>query len=294
MRNAAKVIRMSEDLISQYRVWLEENEKSRRTVEKYCHYAEQFRIFTGECILTKKLVIRWKENLKEHFSPGTVNGALAAVNGLFRFCGREDLKVRFLKVDRPIFYSSSRELTKQEYVRLVKAARREGNERLALLLQTVCSTGIRISELTDITVEAVKSRSAQVECKGRIRTVFLPATLCRLLADYAQRQGIRTGQIFVSRKGRPLDRSNIWRDMKKLGKIAGVSEEKIFPHNLRHLFARQFYGQEKDLLRLSDILGHSDINTTRIYTAESGYSHIRQLDNMGLVVERYNGIALLL
>ncbi len=294
MKNAGNEIKMSEDLISRYRVWLEENEKSRNTVDKYCRCAERLRKYAGEKPLTKALVIRWKEELKRELSPGTVNGALAAANGLFRFCGREDLKVRFLKVDRPIFYPSSRELTKQEYIRLVKAARHTKNERLALLLQTVCSTGIRISELENITVEAVKKRSAQVECKGRIRTVFLPKTLCGLLEGYACRLGIRTGQIFVTKGGKPLDRSNIWREMKKLGKTAGVAEEKIFPHNLRHLFARQFYVQERDLLRLSDILGHSDINTTRIYTAESGSSHIRRLEHMGLVVERYNGISLLL
>ena len=244
--------------------------------------------------MTKILVLQWKEELKNRFSPGTVNGALAALNGLFRYCGWKDLQVRFLKVGHQMFCPFKKELTKNEYVRLVKTARNRGDERLALLLQTVCSTGIRISELPGITVEAVRAKAASVECKGKIRTVFLPEALCVLLERYAKAREITSGPVFITRRGKPVDRSNVWRDMKKLAEEAQVDAEKIFPHNLRHLFARMYYNQEKDLLRLSDILGHSDINTTRIYTMESGTNHIRQLEKLDLVVERYNGISLLL
>ena len=285
---------VSGNLLESYAGWLEENEKSDRTVRKYLYYLEIFQQFLGKREVTKILVLQWKEELKNRFSPGTVNGALAALNGLFRYCGWKDLQVRFLKVGQQMFCPFKKELTKNEYVRLVKTARNRGDERLALLLQTVCSTGIRISELPGITVEAVRAKAASVECKGKIRTVFLPEALCVLLERYAKAREITSGPVFITRRGKPVDRSNVWRDMKKLAEEAQVDAEKIFPHNLRHLFARMYYNQEKDLLRLSDILGHSDINTTRIYTMESGTNHIRQLEKLDLVVERYNGISLLL
>ena len=217
--------KMSSDLWVQYERWMEENERSRGTIRKYGYYLALFQEYLGGREITRREVIRWKEVLKGRFSPGTVNGALAA-----------------------------------------------------------------------ITVEAACARSASVDYKGKIRTVFLPEALCRLLRRYADKRGIRSGQIFVTRGGRPLGRSNIWRDMKKLSQAAGVEPEKIFPHNLRHLFARTYYSQERDLLRLSDILGHSDINTTRIYTRESGADHLRRLEQLGLVVEgeKYNRITLLL
>ncbi len=283
---------LSDSLLENYKAWLKESEKSTRTVQKYGYYLNLFQSFLGGEQVTKQRVLCWKEELKERFSPGTVNGALAALNGLFRFCGWEDLQVRFLKVGRQTFCQARRELTRNEYIRLVRAARNEGDERLALVLQTICSTGIRISELSGITVEAVRARAAKIECKGKIRTVFLPTELCQLLNFYAQKMQICAGPVFVTRRGKPLDRSNVWRDMKKLSEKARVDQEKIFPHNLRHLFARMYYSQEKDLLRLADILGHSDINTTRVYTIESGENHIRQLEQLGLVVEQYNRISL--
>ncbi len=180
------------------------------------------------------------------------------------------------------------------YKRLVNVARSEGNERLSLLLQTVCSTGIRISELNYITVNAVDKQIAEVDCKGKVRTVFLTDGLCRLLKAYARKMNIVSGMIFVTRNGRPLDRSNIWREMKRISHKAGVNPDKVFPHNLRHLFARVYYSQEKDLVRLADILGHSSVNTTRIYTMESGENHLRQLEKMDLLIDRYNRIPLLL
>ncbi|CAK7045173.1 MAG: Tyrosine recombinase XerD [Bacteroides rodentium] len=177
---------------------------------------------------------------------------------------------------------------------MVEAARKDGNERLCLLIQTLCSTGIRISELSYITVTAVEKQIVQVDCKGKVRTIFLTRQLCRLLKEYAETRKIQSGTIFVTRSGKPMDRSNIWREMKKIGKKAGINPQKIFPHNLRHLFARVYYSQERDLLRLSDILGHSSVNITRIYTMESGENHVRQLERMGLLIEHYNRRGILL
>ena len=288
---------LSDNMIREYCIWLAENEKSQRTIKKYSYYLSQFQKFTGEERITKEQVLAWKKSLKKHFSPVTVNGALASVNGLFRHNGWKDCTARFLKIRRRIFSPQQKELTREEYERLVITARKCGNDRLALILQTICSTGIRISELSSITVEAVHKKMADVECKGRIRTIFLPEQLCGLLMEYACRNRIQGGMIFVTRTGKPVDRSNIWREMKKLGEKAKVDPDKIFPHNLRHLFARTYYSQEQDLLRLSDILGHSDINTTRIYTMESGENHRKQLEKLGLVVEKageYNRISLLL
>jgi len=244
--------------------------------------------------VSKENVILWKEELKERFSPVTANSALAALNGFLRWAGWEDCTVRLIKVKQRVFCSRQRELSREEYKRLVNVARSEGNERLSLLLQTVCSTGIRISELNYITVNAVDKQIAEVDCKGKVRTVFLTDGLCRLLKAYARKMNIVSGMIFVTRNGRPLDRSNIWREMKRISHKAGVNPDKVFPHNLRHLFARVYYSQEKDLVRLADILGHSSVNTTRIYTMESGENHLRQLEKMDLLIDRYNRIPLLL
>lgn len=281
-------------LLQEYEIWLYESEKSALTIKKYLHYLKEFERFMAGEPLSKSAVLRWKGELRTRIAPSTVNGALAAVNSLLRYMGREDCTVRFLKIRRRMFDSGQKELTKDDYRRLVTAAQENGNERLALLLQTVCSTGIRISELSYITVEAVAAHSVEVECKGKIRQVLLPGRLCRLLAEYAAKRNIRSGMIFVTCSGKKLDRSNIWREMKQLAREAGVAEEKVFPHNLRHLFARSFYNQEKDLLRLADILGHSSINTTRIYTIDSGKNHIRQIENLDLLVPSYNRITLML
>ncbi len=285
---------IDENLLSKYENWLYENERSRGTVKQYRACLARFVRFLDGKPISKDLVIRWKERLKKSMSPPTVNGFLAAVNGLLRFMGWNDCVVRFLKVKQRIFCQEGRELTKEEYRRLVLAARENGNERLALLIQTICSTGIRISELDNITVEAAGRKTAMVDCKGKVRRIFLPANLCRILLEYAEKKGIHSGMIFVTRTKRKMDRSNIWRDMKKAAVLAGVELGKVFPHNLRHLFARSFYSQEKDMLRLADILGHSSIATTRIYTMESGENHARQLEKMDLIINDYNKITLLL
>lgn len=289
---AKKVI--SDRMIEDYCQWLRQNEMSFGTITKYRHYLKVFRDFLKGNAVSKEKVIIWKDQLRERLSPVTANGALAALNSFFRFCGWEDCAVRFIKIKQRIFCPKQSELSREEYASLVSAAQREGNERLALLLQTVCSTGIRISELCYITVAAVEQQTAQVDCKGKVRTVFLTNALCRLLKEYAKKMNIQSGMIFVTRTGKPMDRSNIWREMKKIAIKAGVDTNKVYPHNLRHLFARVYYSQEKDLVRLSDILGHSSVNTTRIYTMESGENHIRQLEKMDLLIDRYNRIPLLL
>lgn len=209
---------------------------------------------------------------------------LTAANGYLRFYGWCELAVKLLRVQKSLFADESKEMTRAEYARLVQAAQRKDNERLALVIQTICATGIRVSELRFITVEAVQTGRAEISNKGKRRLVFLPEKLRRLLRSYARKQKKTAGAVFTTRTGKPLDRSNIWRDMKALCESAGVAPEKVFPHSLRHLFARTFYSLEKDLSRLADILGHSSIVTTRIYTAESGAVHARQMGRLGLVI----------
>ena len=217
-------------------------------------------------------------------APATVNSILAAVNGFFRFMGWKDIAVKLLKIQKALFCDERRELTRAEYARLVSAAQKVGNERLSLVMQTICATGTRVSELRFITVEAVTTGRAEICNKGKRRTVFLPGRLRRLLRKYLQKQKKTAGAVFTTRTGRPLDRSNIWRDMKSLCESADVEPGKVFPLNLRHLFARTYYSLEKDLSRMADILGHSSVNTTRIYTMESGGVHQRQLERMGLII----------
>ena len=217
-------------------------------------------------------------------APATVNSILAAVNGFFRFMGWKDIAVKLLKIQKALFCDERRELTRAEYARLVSAAQKVGNERLSLVMQTICATGTRGSELRFITVEAVTTGRAEICNKGKRRTVFLPGRLRRLLRKYLQKQKKTAGAVFTTRTGRPLDRSNIWRDMKALCESADVEPGKVFPLNLRHLFARTYYSLEKDLSRMADILGHSSVNTTRIYTMESGGVHQRQLERMGLII----------
>ena len=275
---------INEALIKRYLNYLREQERSAATLRKYEH---DLRVFCGEFKgepITKAGLIEWKEGLAARFAPSTVNSMLAVANGYLRFLGSPELCVKRLKIQRSLFLDERKELTRGEYVRLVRAARNLENERLALVIQTICATGIRVSELSFITVEAVYCGKAEIRNKGKIRVVFLPEKLRRLLKTYLRKQKKTAGAVFTTRTGRPLDRSNIWRDMKALCESAGVSPEKVFPHNLRHLFARTFYALERDLSRLADILGHSSLTTTRIYTAESGAIHARQMGRLGLVI----------
>ena len=275
---------INEFQIRRYLDYLQEQERSAATLRKYAHDLRVFAGYLRELPLTKAALIQWKQTLVAEFAPATVNSMLAVVNGYLRFMGWQALCVRPLKIQRALFLDERKELTRKEYARLVHAARQQEKERLALVIQTICATGIRVSELPFITVEAVFGGKAEISNKGKIRVVFLPEKLRRLLKAYVRRQKKTAGAVFTTRTGRPLDRSNIWREMKALCERAGVSPEKVFPHNLRHLFARTFYEMERDLSRLADILGHSSLTTTRIYTAESGVIHARQIGRLGLVI----------
>lgn len=282
MRN--ETLSLTTARIEKYAAFLREQERAAATIEKYVHDLTALAAFLAGREISKGLLLEWKETLIETYAPASVNSMLAAVNGFLSFCGLSELRLRKLKIQKSLFLSEDKELTKAEYVRLVRAAERGENQRLALVIQTICATGIRVSELRFITAEAVQCGRAEVSNKGKRRAVFLPDKLRKLLRAYLQKQKITTGAVFLSKNGRPLDRSNIWRDMKKLCESAGVEPSKVFPHNLRHLFARTFYALKKDLSRLADILGHSSVNTTRIYTAESGAVHARLLGRLGLVV----------
>ena len=269
---------------AEFAAWLREGEKSPATVEKYRREAARFTVWLEGREADRTAALAYKAALEEERSPAGVNGAVAALNGLFAFLGLGDCRLKAVRAQRRIFRDEARELTEREYRRLLAAAERRKNRRLLLVMETICATGIRVSELRFFTLEAVRAGRAEVRNKGKTRTVFLPGKLRKVLLKYAREKKIAAGPVFVTRTGRPLDRSNIWHEMKSLCREAGVAEGKVFPHNLRHLFARTYYGLEKDIVRLADILGHSSINTTRIYTMESGETHRRQLEKMRLVL----------
>lgn len=264
-----------------YRNYLIEEEKTEATIRKYLFDIASFRSWLSKAELSKTKVLEYKAYLLEWYAVSSVNSIISSLNSFFAYLGWFDLKVKTVKIQRQIFASNEKELTKAEYERLLNAAK--NNKRLYLLMQTICSTGIRVSELRHITVEAVVQKQAEINCKGKRRTVFLPNKLCEALKRYIKEQKIKSGPVFVTKNGKPLDRSNIWSDMKKLCKTAGVYESKVFPHNLRHLFARTYYSLQKDIVRLADILGHSSVNTTRIYTQESGEVHRLQIQKLGLL-----------
>lgn len=275
---------LNRDRIQLYEKALREREKSAATIRQYCRCLVSLRDYLRGSGVSKAVLIAWKQELSARYSAATVNVMLAAVNGFLDFCGWNDCRMKPLRIQREMFCREERELTGREYTRLVNAAGRKKNKRLCLVLQTICATGIRVSELRFITAEAVSSGRAAVCCKGKRRTVFLPKKLCCLLRSYLEKEKRTKGAVFVTKSGNHLDRSNIWREMKHLCAEARVEAEKIFPHNLRHLFARTYYSLEKDLSRLSDILGHSNVNTTRVYTVESGKVHRKQLERMSLVI----------
>ena len=275
--------KFTSETIKSFKEYLINEEKANATINKYLHDVSEFQIWLGEQELCKTVVLSYKSYLCEKYAPASVNATLSSLNSFFCFMEWYDLKVKNLKIQKQIFASMDKELTKFEYDRLLKAAKQKKNERLYLLMQTICSTGIRVSEVRYVTVEAVGRGVAEINCKGKRRQVFLPKQLCQILKQYIKEQKIKSGAVFVTRKGNPLDRSNIWSDMKKLCKAANVSEKKVFPHNLRHLFARTYYSLQKDIVRLADILGHSSVNTTRIYTMETGEIHRRQIQKLGLL-----------
>ena len=271
--------------IQDFYTWLKSEEKSENTVDKYIRDVTAFMAHLGGGAITKETVIVYKNKLiADSYAVRSINSMLASLNSFFDFLGWVDLKVKSIKLQRQIYCPEEKELTKAEYIRLVNTAKQKGNERLNLLIQTICGTGIRVSELQFITVEAVKCGEATVSLKGKTRTVFIVKELKQKLLRYAAEQKIESGAIFITRTGKPMSRTNIWREMKNLCTQAGVNPDKVFPHNLRHLFARTFYGIEKDIAKLADILGHSSINTTRIYIITTGDEHRRRMENMRLII----------
>ncbi len=275
---------ITNSMIGDFGNYLRSDEKSKNTIEKYLRDVMAFTVFSEAREISKTVVMEFKASLVEKYEVASANSMIAAVNAFLRFMGWVDCCIKQFKVQKKAFCSGEKELTKAEYVRLVNTAKKRGNERLNLILQTICGTGIRVSELQFITVETVRKGEAVVSCKNKTRTVFIVRELQKKLLSYIKTKGITTGCIFITKSGKLMSRCNIWREMKALCEQAGVSPDKVFPHNLRHLFARTFYGIEKDIAKLADILGHSSINTTRIYIITTGAEHKRKMENMRLII----------
>ena len=275
---------LTQAIISDFKEYMILEERSAATVEKYIRDVRTFAFYLSGAEITKESVIEYKKHLQESYAVRSVNSMLASINSLFAFLGWQELKVKSIKLQQQIYCPEEKELTREEYTRLCRVAEKKHNERLNLILQTICATGIRVSELQYITVEAVRRGEATVTLKGKTRSVFIVKELQKKLLRYAAEQGIKDGMIFITRTGKPISRTNIWREMKALCNEAGVNPQKVFPHNLRHLFARVFYRIEKDIAKLADILGHSSINTTRIYIISTGTEHRRRMENMRLII----------
>lgn len=275
---------ITNELINNFRIYLYEEERSDNTIQKYMRDIRFFREWLQDKSIDKSIVIEYKKELCERYAIKSVNSMLSSINAFFVFMGWYDLKVKTLKIQRRIFADKSKELSKSDYERLLIAAKNKKNERLYYLMQTIAGTGLRVSEIKYVTCEAVRQGQAVINCKGKIRQIFLPKKLCQMLKKYVKSQNIKSGSVFVTRSGRPLDRYAIWKMLKDLCESAGVSKDKVFPHNFRHLFARTFYSLQKDIVRLADILGHSSVETTRLYTMESGTEHIKQLQKLGLLI----------
>jgi integrase/recombinase XerD len=277
--------RLTMDQIQSYEKYLILEEHSAGTVQKYMRDVRAFFSFLpGGKALNKEIVMEYKVHLAQRYAVCTANSVLAAVNGLLQFLDLPQYRVRPFKLQKRIFRDKERELTKAEYLRLLEAAKAKGNQRLFLIMETLCATGIRISELQYITVRSVREGRADVSCKGKVRMVLLTKKLCRALGAYCKDNAVGAGPVFVTKTGRPMNRSNIWAEMKRLCVDAGVDSCKVFPHNFRHLFAITYYNLEKDIAKLADLLGHASILTTRIYVMESGEEHIRQVEQLGLVI----------
>lgn len=279
-----QLISVKKKQMDDYFNYLRHEEHSELTIQKYSRDIARFLDCSKGC-LDKSAIMEWRAALvADGYAPQTINSMLAAVNGLLDYLGHSDQKVKPIKCQRVVFRAKERELTKAEYLRLLDTAKRQGKRRLFLVLQTICATGIRVSELKYITVQAIQDGQAVVSCKGKCRVILIPRKLCRELLGWVRGKGIAAGPVFQTSGGNTLDRSNIWREMKGLCGAAGVDPRKVFPHNLRHLFAMVFYTAEKDIAKLADILGHSSISTTRIYIMETGAEHERQLSRLGLVL----------
>ena len=279
-----KKLQLTEQAFDQFEDYLRHDEREESTIEAYLRSLTRFAEWADGRSVTKELAMEWKTALAESgYRPISVNAMLAAVNKFFICMGREDCKVKYLKLQRQMFRKSEKDLSKEEYQRLVQAAHEKGDLRMELILETICATGIRVGELKYITVEAIRAGVAEIALKGKIRTILLPRRLCRKLQKYAKQQKIASGKIFLTQDGLPVSRQYVWTRMKALCEAAGVERSKVFPHNLRSLFARSFYGSCHDVVRLADVLGHSSIETTRIYLMSTGKEYLRQLDKLGLV-----------
>lgn len=276
--------RITDRSLAEFGQYLAEEEYEKATAEKYLREVRHFYRWLGDREVDKRTAAEFKGSLQEmEYAPSTVNGKLSALNTFFRFAGWEECRVKFLRIQRQIFRDQKKELNREEYKRLLKTAKDRKNDRLALFMETVCGTGIRVSETEYITVEALKRGRAEIRLKGKVRVIFLPGKLCRRLLNYAGRQGIVSGEIFLTRNGGRLSRKQVWREMKELCRYAGVEETRVFPHNLRHLFAKAYYKVSGDIVKLADMLGHSSVETTRIYLRTSGKEHMRYLESMGLL-----------
>ena len=275
---------VTKESLMRFEKFLREEERSPGTIEKYLRDVRMFSGWLAGYPVTKELTLAWKDELLQSGrAPSTVNSMLAAVNSFFHFMGWQELHLKAIRLQRSFFRSNGRELTREEYEKLVEAACRKGDEQLALLMETICATGIRVSEVRYITREAAAKGRTQISLKGKLRTILIPGQLCRKLQKYARKKGIGSGELFLTRGGRRLDRRQIWAKMKALCRIAGVAREKVFPHNLRHLFARCFYRASRDISALANMLGHSSIETTRIYLVSTEEIYAKKIARLGLV-----------
>lgn len=289
MNMMGEMRKITDEMLKGYREYLWGEERSQATVEKYLRDVKGFRNYLSEGAgedrtVNREKVREYKQFLRERYKVSSANSMLAALNSFFVFAGWEELKVKLFKIQRALYSRPETEMTEKDYGKLIRAAQKDGDDKMSMLIQTIGSTGIRISELKFITVESLETGRAEIYNKGKSRVVLLPVELTRLLKKYCRKKGIGTGSIFVTKHGNPMDRSNVSKRMKQLGREAGVDTAKIFPHNLRHLFARIFYSIEKDVVRLMDLLGHSSINTTRIYTMTTEEQPRRQMSRMKLVL----------
>ena len=263
---------------------LRSEEREQSTIEKYMREVKLFRTWLAGCPVTAETIAQWKNHLRDdNYKPETINSKLSALNRFFKFMRWPECRIKYLKIQRKLFRGTEKELTKEEYMRLLESAKSLGKARLSLLIETICATGIRVSEVRYITAEAIQAGRADISLKGKIRTILLPGKLCRKLQKYAKKQKITSGEIFLTRSGKGISRRQIWAEMKALCKKANVASSKVFPHNLRHLFARTFYRACRDVAKLADVLGHSSIETTRIYLISTGIEHARQLERLGLI-----------
>ncbi len=274
---------ITDELINNFKLYLYEEERSDNTIEKYMRDIQIFREWLQGRSIDKLVIIEYKKEICSSYAVKSVNSMLSSINAFFTFMGWYELKIKTLKIQRRIFADKSKELSKAEYERLLFAAKDKKNERLYYLMQTIASTGLRVSEIKYVTCEAVRQGQAVINCKGKLRQIFLPKKLCQMLKTYIKSRNIKSGSVFITRSGKPLDRCAIWKMLKDLCESANVDKAKVFPHNFRHLFARTFYSLQKDIVRLADILGHSSVETTRLYTMESGTEHIKQLQKLGLL-----------